>query len=41
MNISDERLKENMYDVTGSLNRILELKPTHFYLKKIKTNVGL
>jgi hypothetical protein len=36
MNVSDERLKENMYDVTGSLNRILELKPTHFTWKENK-----
>ena len=36
LKISDERLKENMYDVTGSLNRILELKPTHFTWKENK-----
>jgi hypothetical protein len=36
MNVSDKRLKENIYDVTGSLNKILELKPTHFTWKENK-----
>jgi hypothetical protein len=36
MNVSDERLKENVYDVSGSLNKILELRPTHFTWKENK-----
>jgi hypothetical protein len=36
MNVSDERLKENIYDVSGSLNKILDLRPTHFTWKENK-----
>ena len=41
MNVSDERLKENIYDVSGSLNKILDLRPTHFTWKENqKQDVG-
>ena len=41
MNVSDKRLKENIYDVSGSLNKILQLRPTHFTWKENqKDDVG-
>ena len=36
MNVSDERLKQDIYNVTGSLNKILDLRPTHFTWKENK-----
>jgi len=36
MNVSDERLKENIYELTGSMNKILQLRPTEFTWKENK-----
>jgi len=41
LNVSDERLKEDIYNISGSLNKILELRPTHFTWKlNKKQDVG-
>ena len=41
LNVSDVRLKEDIYNVSGSLNKILELRPTHFTWKlNKKQDVG-
>jgi hypothetical protein len=36
MNVSDERLKEHIYELTGSMNKVLQLRPTEFTWKENK-----
>ena len=41
LNVSDKRLKKDIYNVSGSLNKILDLRPTYFTWKENqKQDVG-